>query len=120
MANNTNQKLEKVQIQIQQLKNQEKQLLQKQKEDARKERTKRLIERGAILESLIPNADTFTNEQIKWFLEKTLKNDHAHKILGKMTAAVATTSTPDSSVTQKPKGKAASNGKVVSAAPGTS
>ena len=50
----------------------------------RKARTKRLIERGAILESLISGADVFTNEQIKAFLEKTITRDAARKILDRI------------------------------------
>ncbi|MBQ8787243.1 MAG: DUF3847 domain-containing protein [Oscillospiraceae bacterium] len=35
------------------------------KEQKRRSRNHRLIERGAILESLIPNAESYTNEPIK-------------------------------------------------------
>ncbi len=35
------------------------------KEEKRRNRNHRLIERGAILESLIPDAESYTNEQIK-------------------------------------------------------
>ena len=61
MAKTMEERIESVQAQIRQLENQKKRLMQEQKERARKARTKRLIERGAILESLIPEADTFTN-----------------------------------------------------------
>lgn len=81
MAKTTIEKIDSIQMQIQQLENQKKKLLQQQKETDRKARTKRLIERGAVLESLIPGADKFTNEQIKAFLEKTVTNDYAQKIL---------------------------------------
>ena len=74
MAKTTEERIESVQEQIRQLENQKKQLMAQQKERERKARTKRLIERGAILESLIPDADTFTNEQIKAFLEKTIRD----------------------------------------------
>ncbi len=52
-----------------------------QKEADRKARTKRLIERGAILESLVSGAASLTNDQIKAFLEKTVTTETAHKIL---------------------------------------
>ncbi len=58
---------------IEQYEKQMKQLLQRQKKQEQRERTHRLIERGAILESLIPGAVSFTNEQIKLFLEKTIQ-----------------------------------------------
>ena len=39
----------------------------------RKERTHRLITRGAILESLIENAEELTDEEIKILLEEATK-----------------------------------------------
>ena len=41
----------------------------------RKERTHRLIERGAILESLIDSPTDFTNEDIKKIIEKAMTTD---------------------------------------------
>jgi hypothetical protein len=82
----TGERIETLQEKIGQLENQKKQLVQKQKEDERRARTKRLIERGAILESLISGADKFNNEQIKAFLEKTVTTDNARKILDGLTA----------------------------------
>ena len=73
MARTRTEKIENIQTQIQELENQRKRLLQQQKAQDRKDRTHRLIERGAILESLIPGADTFTNDQIKSFLEKLIQ-----------------------------------------------
>jgi len=85
MAKTTEERIQSVQEQIQQLENQKKKLLQEHKEQERKARTKRLIERGAILESLIPNAENLTNEEVKAFLEKTIQSDAARKILAAMT-----------------------------------
>ena len=65
-------RIENLKTQITQLENQKKQLLQKQKADERKARTKRLIERGAILESLVPNAEEMANEQMKELLQNLL------------------------------------------------
>jgi TolA-binding protein len=86
MAKTTEEKIESVQEQIRQLENQKKRLMQEQKERERRARTKRLIERGAILESLIPEADAFTNEQIKAFLEKTIRTESARKAWANLTA----------------------------------
>ena len=82
----TTQKIDSIKLQIQQLENQKNQLLQKQKSADRKARTKRLIERGAILESLISGADKYTNEQIKSFLEKTVTTEIARRILDSFNA----------------------------------
>ena len=87
MAKTTEERIESVQEQIRQLENQKKRLMQERKERERKARTKRLIERGAILESLIPDADAFTNEQIKALLEKTIRTESARKAWTNLTAA---------------------------------
>ena len=89
MAKTTSERIESVQEQIRQLENQKKKLVQEQKEQERKLRTKRLIERGAILESLIPDAGTFTNEQIKTFLEQILQTEIAKKALSNLKATKA-------------------------------
>ena len=44
------------------------------KEQKRHSRNHRLIERGAILESLIPNAESYTNEQIKHIIKIAFGN----------------------------------------------
>jgi len=72
MARTLNEKITIAQEEIKQREAQLKNLLQQQKEANRKARTKRLIERGAILESLIPNAETLTNDQIKETLIQAL------------------------------------------------
>ena len=70
---NIEQSLSKIDKQIKQLQNRQKKLLNQQKEKERKERTRRLIERGAILESLLPNPDQFSNDQIKTLLETIMQ-----------------------------------------------
>jgi hypothetical protein len=81
MVKTTDEKIMEATEKKQQLENQIKNLLQQKKAEDRKARTKRLIERGAILESLIPGADTLINEQIKAFLEKTILSENAVHIL---------------------------------------
>ncbi|MBQ8765544.1 MAG: DUF3847 domain-containing protein [Clostridia bacterium] len=58
----------KVNEKIKQLQKQKKTLLAKDSEEKRKKRVSRLIERGAILESAIGNAESISNEQIQAFL----------------------------------------------------
>lgn len=55
---------EDIQIQINQLKNLKKEVVAKEKAQARKERTRRLIQRGAILEQYLMEPEKLTNEQI--------------------------------------------------------
>ena len=58
---------------LRQLKNQEKKILKQDIVKRRKERTHRLITRGAILESLIKNAEELRDEEIKILLEEATK-----------------------------------------------
>ena len=58
---------------LRQLKNQEQKILKQDIVKRRKERTHRLITRGAILESLIENAEELTDEEIKILLEEATK-----------------------------------------------
>lgn len=77
----TAEQIAKITEQQKQLENRKKELLSRQREEERKKRTKRLIERGAILESLIDNAETFTNEQIQAFLVDTITTEFAREKL---------------------------------------
>jgi polyhydroxyalkanoate synthesis regulator phasin len=72
MAKTTSEKLMNLEEQIRQLENEHKQLLQKKKEEERKARTKRLIERGSIVESLIDGCADMTNEQIKEYVSAVI------------------------------------------------
>ena len=53
---------------ISQYENQVKRLTQRQTEAERKARTRRLIERGALLESFLTEPETLSNEQVKEIL----------------------------------------------------
>lgn len=58
----------KVETELRQLQNRQKILLNKKADAERKARTHRLIERGAILESVFPAVATMTGEGVKAFL----------------------------------------------------
>lgn len=63
--------------QIEQLTHRQDRLVSKLKIEERKKRTRRLIERGAILESVIGNATDFTNEQIQALLIEIFSSEFA-------------------------------------------
>lgn len=65
---NFDEQIAKAEEQIKQLNNKKKRLISEQKQAERKKRTKRLIERGAILESVLGNTEDFSNEQIQSLL----------------------------------------------------
>ncbi len=60
--------------------------MQQQKEQERKDRTKRLCKRAGLLESLLPGTIPLTDEQFKAFLEKTLITEHSRHILTEIQA----------------------------------
>ena len=63
-------KIDYTEERLRQLKNQEQKILKQDTEKRRKERTHRLITRGAILECLIENREEITDEEIKILLEE--------------------------------------------------
>ncbi len=72
--------IETQKLRLEQCRNRSKVRNQKEKkilaEKDRRERTHRLIERGAILESYIDDPTDFTNEQIKSIVSAALNTDH--------------------------------------------
>lgn len=76
--------IKKTEEQIAQLTNKKKRLMSEQKKEERKKRTKRLIERGAILESIIGNAEDFTNEQIQTLFIEIFSADFVRAKVEKM------------------------------------
>jgi len=81
MAKTKQEKISDLQEQIAQLENQRKRLIQQEKEQERKDRTKRLCKRAGLLESLLPDTIPLTDEQFKIFLEKTMLTDFTRRIL---------------------------------------
>lgn len=61
----TRREIEKAEREIEQGENRIKRLSRSLSAEERKARTRRLIERGAIIEAFIPNAETLTNDEIK-------------------------------------------------------
>ena len=59
---------QKVQNEIRQLENRQKILLNRQSDAERRARTRRLIEHGAILESIFPDIAGLSGEEVKAFL----------------------------------------------------
>ncbi len=78
-----NARIAKAEEEIRQLQNKKRRLLNQKKNEERKARTHRLIERGAILESLLERPEQYENEQIKGLLEVALRSAQAQEHLGK-------------------------------------
>ena len=86
MAKTKLEKITSIEEEIRQLENRRRQLVQEQKAQERKDRTKRLCRRMGLFESLVPKTIPLTEEQFKTFLEKTVCADHARRILDGLTA----------------------------------
>ena len=78
---NINEQIAKAEEEIKQLQNRKRKLLNQKKAEERKIRTHRLVERGAILESLLEQPEQYTNEQIKGLLETALRTTQAQEFL---------------------------------------
>lgn len=87
-----NAEIEKAKTEIQQFKNHAKRLTGAHSQLERKARTRRLIQRGVILESLIPEAETLTNEQIQSVLLAAFHTTAAAEALKKARDSAATDS----------------------------
>ena len=70
------QKIAEAQAKIKQEQNALKQLQNQQKEQDRKARNHRLCKRHGLIESLLPDTATLTDEQFKMFLEQHIANRH--------------------------------------------
>ncbi len=86
MAKTKAEKITSIEEEIRQLENRRRQLVQEQKAQERKDRTKRLCRRMGLFESLVPDTIPLTEEQFKTFLEKTVMTEHSRHILDEMTA----------------------------------
>jgi hypothetical protein len=81
MATDYTERIAGIEEQIARLENRRRELLQKDRERERKARTRRLIERGAIVESVIGDADGLTGEGFKAFIERVMNTDQARRTL---------------------------------------
>ena len=97
MAKTRAEKIEDIKEEITQHQNQIKRLLQAQRAQDRKDRTRRLCERMGLFESMLPDSITLTADHFKTFLEKAILTEQSRRILdGLLTAQNAATPAPQS------------------------
>ena len=77
----SSQRPEAVREKIRQLENRQKILLNRKADAERKARTHRLIERGAILESVFPSVISLSNDEAKTFLSEVSQLPEVRKLL---------------------------------------
>jgi len=100
-----NNKIASIEERIIQLQNQKKQEIQKQKASERKARTRRLCQRHGLLESMIPELISITDEQFKLFLEKAVCNAYGRDILRKILSQPPTASQSEPPASEMTKSK---------------
>ncbi len=99
MAKTIDERITEAKQKIEQEQNSMKRLMQVQKLQERKSRTKRLCSRMGLFESLIPDTIRLTDEQFKTFLEKALVTEHSRRILDGLTAQTAAATEPQTAGT---------------------
>ena len=97
MAKTKAEKIADIELQLEQLENQRKKLVQEQKIQERKDRTKRLCKRMGLFESMLPDTIPLTDEQFQIFLEKTVATEYGRRILDGLTAQNAAAAEPQGS-----------------------
>ena len=78
-----NAELERTQKKIRQYENREKMLRQKLSKEERRTRSHRLIVRGAVFESIVPEAKTMSDEEAAALLRLALTSEPAREFLRK-------------------------------------
>ena len=97
MAKTKAEKIADIELQLEQLENQRKKLVQEQKIQERKDRTKRLCKRMGLFESMLPDTIPLTDEQFQIFLEKTVASEYGRRILDGLIAQNAAATEPQTS-----------------------
>lgn len=82
--------LEQAEKEREQLSHQVDKIKARNRQAEHKARTRRLIEKGAILESIHPSILSLSNDQLQFYLQAVLYTDLAIKLLDKMTRAEPT------------------------------
>ena len=83
MSKSVTEQIESLKRELGQAENRLKVLCNKKYDTERRERTHRLIERGAMLESLVYDLDQFSNEQVRELLVIALDSDNVKQYLWK-------------------------------------
>ena len=94
MAKTRLEKIADYEEQIAQIRNKQKLERQKHNQEERAARTRRLCSRHGLLESMLPEITTITDEQYKTFLEKAVANNYGRDILNKIINQGAASATP--------------------------
>jgi hypothetical protein len=90
MRKTTSEKIAATRERILQLQNEEKQLIQKEKAEERKARTRRFCSRHGLLEKFMPDLADITDEQFESFIKIAIATSYGREKLAKIVAAPPT------------------------------
>jgi len=82
----TTERIELQKEKMEQMQNEMKRLQNQHRAEERKARTHRIIKRGALLESLLPDIIMLSDERFKDFIKRTTANDNGRKALAEVVA----------------------------------
>lgn len=102
MARTRTERIAEIKAERERLANKAKELLQAQRAQDRKDRTKRLCRRMGLFESLLPETITLTDEQFQSFLEQTVTTEQGRKLLAEMKPQDTAADAQESAGTAKP------------------
>lgn len=102
MARTRTERIAEIKAERERLANKAKELLQTQRAQDRKDRTKRLCRRMGLFESLLPETITLTDEQFQSFLEQTVTTEQGRKLLAEMKPQETAADAQESAGTAKP------------------
>ncbi|GHU94578.1 hypothetical protein FACS1894208_05880 [Clostridia bacterium] len=117
MAKTRIQKIEDIETQMEQMKNERDRLIAEQKVADRKARDHRVCQRGGYIESVLPEVIPFTFEQFKAFINKTLVTEFARRELTKIAAQSAEPQNETPPIAEKPAMQGVDANKAVANAP---
>jgi len=86
MAKTRVERIASIDEEMSKLAEQRKTLLDAHRAQERKARTRRLCQRGGLLEKMLPDTIPLSDEQFQSFLEKTVANDYGRRTLATFTA----------------------------------
>jgi len=93
MLNKKLERINTIEENIKKMENQKKHLMQQYKEQERKERTHRLCKRGGLLESILPDTVTLSDDRFEIFVKEHIASKFGSSALRKLLAEQEDTNT---------------------------
>jgi len=100
MLNKKLERINTIEENIKKMENQKKNLMQQYKEQERKERTHRLCKRGGLLESILPDTITLSDDRFETFVKEHIASKFGSSALRRLLAEQEDTNTKSDTAQQ--------------------